>query len=96
MESKETELYTGYSSYNNNMIKIVQKGQPLYFSSAAIGIYYGKANELDDYIKSSISNDGGNGRQEDITIKWQDYEKSTFIMTGEEQGPEYSLIWTIR
>lgn len=63
------------------MIKVVQKGQPFYFSSAAIRIYYGKPNELDDYIKSSISNDGGNGRQEDITIKWQENGKATVIMS---------------
>lgn len=63
------------------MIKVVQKGQLFYFSSATIRIYYGKPDESDDYIKSSISNDGGNSRQEDITIKWQDNEKATVIMS---------------
>lgn len=88
MDYKETELVTSYSPNNNKMIKVVQKGQPLYFSPASVRIYYGKSNELDVFIKSSISNDGGNGRSEDIIIKWEDNEKATVIITGEEQEPE--------
>jgi len=73
-EMKEIEIITSYSVNETNMIKVVQKGTPFFFSPAPLRIYYGPTDKLVDYTEASVANDGKAAQPDDITIIWESNE----------------------
>lgn len=82
---KETRILTSDSPKHSNQIEIKVKGEDNFFTNAPIRIYYGSNGNLKKYKEIQIDNDGKAIGTENFIITWNNNERVTIVLIGEEQ-----------
>lgn len=82
-EIKENTLVVSDSPNDVNKIKVIEKGEPFFFGPSSIRLKY-----RNEYLDTSISNDGKRLDESNIEITWNNENEAKIILYGEEQVPE--------
>ena len=78
---KETELITSYSPDQKHVIEILEKGSAVVFGPSDILVKYQEQS-----FDTTISNDGANITEENISITWTSDYTAVITLDGVEQN----------